>query len=46
MQISNAKLKNSEIQLFNRENNLAIFDEKIKIRERQTVQNGAKECIV
>ena len=28
------KMKKSEIQLFNRENVLAIFDEKIEIRER------------
>ena len=38
------KLKKSEIQLFNRENVLAIFDEKIEIRDR--FQTGAKECIV
>ena len=34
MQNSTKKLKKSEIQLFNRENVLAIFDEKIEIRER------------
>ena len=34
MQNSKEKMKKSEIQLFNRENNLAIFDEKIEIRER------------
>ena len=28
------KMKKSEIQIFNRENILAIFDEKIEIRER------------
>ena len=44
MQNSTNKLKKSEIQLFIRENNLTIFDEKIEIRER--FQNGAKECIV
>ena len=32
--------KKSEIQLFNREKNLAIFDEKLRL------ENGAKECIV
>ena len=43
MQNSKKKLKKkSEIQLFNRKNVLAIFDEKIEIRER--FQNGAKEC--
>ena len=34
MQNSTKKLKKSEIQLFNREMFLAIFDEKIEIRER------------
>ena len=34
MQNSTKKMKKSEIQLFNRENFLAIFDEKIEIRER------------
>ena len=34
MQNSTKKLKKSEIQLFNREKVLAIFDEKIEIRER------------
>ena len=34
MQNSTKKLKKSEIQLFNRENILAIFEEKIEIRER------------
>ena len=34
MQNSTKKLKKSEIQFFNRENNLVIFDEKIEIRER------------
>ena len=34
MQNSTEKIKKSEIQLFNRENILAIFDEKIEIRER------------
>ena len=35
MENSKMKLKKkSEIQLFNREKNLAIFDEKIEIRER------------
>ena len=50
--IRRRKCKKSEIQLFNRENNLAIFDEKIEIREWFSsffgirFQNGAKECIV
>ena len=34
MQNSTRKMKKSEIQLFNRENMLAIFDEKIEIRDR------------
>ena len=35
MQISREEIeKKSEIQLFNRENVLAIFDENIEIRER------------
>ena len=34
MQNSTKKLKKSEIQLFNREMFLAIFDEKSEIRER------------
>ena len=34
MQNSTKKLKKSEIQLFNREYVLAIFDEKIEIKER------------
>ena len=34
MQNSTKQLKKSEIQLFNRENVLAIFDEKIEIREK------------
>ena len=34
MQNLTKKLKKSEIQLFNREKSLAIFDEKIEIRER------------
>ena len=34
MQNSMKNLKKSEIQLFNREKMLAIFDEKIEIRER------------
>ena len=34
MQNSTKKFKKSKIQLFNREKNLAIFDEKIEIRER------------
>ena len=42
MQNSTRKLKKSEIQLFNRENNLAIFDEKIELRER-CKKNGAKK---
>ena len=50
MQNSTKKIQEIEknrkiiIQLFNREKMLAIFDEKIEIRER--FQNGAKECIV
>ena len=40
------KREKSEIQLFNREKSLTIFDEKIEIRERIRFQNGAKECIV
>ena len=52
MQNSTKKLKkigNSVFQLFNREKSLAIFDEKIEIRERffaSGFQNGAKKCIV
>ena len=34
MQSSTKKLKKLEIQLFNREKSLEIFDEKIEIRER------------
>ena len=42
MQNSTKKFKKSEIQLFNREKKLAIFDEKIEIRERcKTVQRSA-----
>ena len=37
-------MKKSEIQLFNREKNLAIFDEKIEIRERCVVGHGACSC--
>ena len=39
MQNSTKKIKKSEIQVFNREKSLAIFDEKIKIRERATTSN-------
>ena len=47
MQNSTKKMKKIGNSIIQSRKKLAIFDEKIEIRERfKGVQNGAKECIV